>query len=214
MAAVYLYLPVPVLPPLRIDAALIAAQRQALGELPAQRATRYRTTFGLGAIDVQRLVVYRAIGDWFERVVAAGAEAKAACNWLGEDVLPACHELGIELAAFPLRPERLAGLLALVAEGATTLVAAKKVFRHLLAHDVEPSTALRELGLDRITDPATLQPAVAAAIAALPAAAEAVREGKDKAIDALKGHVMRATRGRADPALVDALLRSRIAGPK
>jgi aspartyl-tRNA(Asn)/glutamyl-tRNA(Gln) amidotransferase subunit B len=207
----YRYLTDPDLPPLCLDDATIAAARLDLGELPAQRAQRYRTTFGLADADVHRLVADRDVGDWFERVVAASADPKAACNWLLEDVLPACHARAIELAAFPLTPERLAALLQLVGTGAVTLLAAKKVFLHLLDHAVEPAAALHALGLDRIGDAATLQPLVDAAVAALPEAAAAVRAGKDKAIDALKGHVMRATRGRADAAMVDALLRRALA---
>ncbi len=209
----YRYLPDPDLPPLVIDEASIAEAQAALGELPAARSERYRAAFGLSEVDVRVLCSERAIGDWFEQAVAVGGEPKAVCNWIVADVLPAMHERNLDLATFPISPLRLASLLRLCDAGAVTLVAAKKVFRHLLEHDLEPAGALRALGLDRTTDPAVLQPFVLAAIAALPEAAAAVRAGKDKALDALKGHVMRASTGRADPAVVETLLRAAIAPP-
>jgi aspartyl-tRNA(Asn)/glutamyl-tRNA(Gln) amidotransferase subunit B len=207
----YRYFPDPDLPPLVLGDDLLAAARAALGELPAARAARYSAAFELPASAVETLVAERATGDWFERAVAAGADARAAANWTIGEVLPALHERGGALADFPLAPERLAALLALLASGALTQVAARRVFRHLLDHDQEPAHALRELGLDRLTDPALLDPLATAAVAALPEAAAAVRAGKEKALDALKGHVMRATRGRADPTAVDEALRRALA---
>ncbi len=208
----YRYFPDPDLPPLVLDDDAIASARASIGELPAGRAARYRATWALGEPAIEQLLGERATGDWFEQVVAAGAEPRAAANWVIGDVLPALGAHGGALATFPLSPARLAALLLLVADGTITQVAGKRVFAHLLAHDVEPAAAVRALALDRIADDATLRPLVLAAIAALPEAAAAVRAGKPKALDALKGHVMRATRGRADPAAVDTLLAANLVG--
>jgi aspartyl-tRNA(Asn)/glutamyl-tRNA(Gln) amidotransferase subunit B len=208
----YRYLPDPDLPPLIVDDDAVAAARSALGELPAARAARYREHFALPAPDVEALCAERAIGDWFEQVHAHGCAPKLAANWLVAEVLPAWRQRGGDLMAFPLTPDRLAELLALLAGGAITQVAARRVFAHLLDHGTTAAAAMRELGLDRITDPEALRPLVQAAIAALPEAAAAVRAGKPKALDALKGHVMRGTRGRADPAAVDALFAAALAG--
>jgi aspartyl-tRNA(Asn)/glutamyl-tRNA(Gln) amidotransferase subunit B len=206
LAPDYRYFTDPDLPPLVLDDATIEAARAAVGELPEARAARYREQFGLPDVAIEQLVAERATGDWFEQVVAAGSEPKTAANWLISDVLPALHARGGPLAAFPIAPARLAELLALLGNGTLTQATARGVFQHLLGHDQRPADAVRELGLDRISDPAVLGPLVEAAIAALPEAAAAVRAGKQKALDALKGHVMRATRGRADPAAVDQLL--------
>jgi aspartyl-tRNA(Asn)/glutamyl-tRNA(Gln) amidotransferase subunit B len=209
----YRYFPDPDLPPLAIDDALLARVQASVGELPAQRAERYRAAFGLSAVDVEQLLAERAIGDWFEQVVAAGSDAKAAANWTIGDVLPALHARGGALATFPIAPARLAELLRLLADGALTQTGAKRVFAHLLAHDMAPAQALRELGLDRITDASALRPLALAAIAELPEAAAAVRAGKTRALDALKGHVMRATRGRADPQVLDEVFTAHLRGP-
>ncbi|MFT7535305.1 MAG: aspartyl-tRNA(Asn)/glutamyl-tRNA(Gln) amidotransferase subunit B, partial [Hyphomicrobiaceae bacterium] len=208
----YRYLPDPDLPPLVVDEAFIQAQRELIGELPQQRRDRYKETHGLSDQDVTALAQDRQVGDWFEATVAAGAEAKSACNWLIEDLLPALRMRQLELDASPITPAALADLLALLADKTLTQKTSRLVFEHLLSHVVSPKQAIADLGLGRIADPAELQPLVNEAIAEKPEAARAVADGKDRAIDALKGLVMRKTRGRADPDVLDSLLRTTIAG--
>ena len=135
---------------------------------------------------------------------------KPASNWVMTDVLQAVREHRLELDELRVTPRRLAGLLELLGSKALTAAAAKKVFVHMHEHDTGAADAMRALGLERIADPGELQPLVDAAIAALPKAAEDVRNGVEKPLDALKGHVMRATRGRADPQVVDRMLRRAI----
>ena len=208
----YRYLPDPDLPPLVVDEAFIQAQREQIGELPQQRRDRYRETHGLSDQDVTALAQDRSVGDWFEATVAAGADAKAACNWLIEDLLPALRTRQLELDASPITPTALAEVLALLADKTLTQKTSRLVFDHLLSNKVSPKQAIADLGLGRIADPAELQPHVDEAIAEKPEAAQAVAAGKDRAIDALKGLVMRKTRGRADPEVLDSLLRTTIAG--
>lgn len=208
----YRYLPDPDLPPLVVDEAFIQAQRELIGELPQQRRDRYKEAHGLGDQDVTALAQDRKVGDWFEATVAAGADAKTACNWLIEDLLPALRTRQLELDASPITPAALADLLALLTDKTLTQKTSRLVFEHLLSHVVSPKQAIADLGLARIADPAELQPLVDEAIAEKPEAARAVADGKDRAIDALKGLVMRKTRGRADPDVLDSLLRTTIAG--
>jgi len=203
----YRYFPDPDLPPLVVDEAMIERQRRALGELPECRRTRYRTEFQLPEHDVVALTQDRAVGDWFEALAATGVEPKTASNWTIGEVLPAQRSLTTPLAEFPVPPARLCELLQLLARGALTQVSARKVFQHMLAQGGGAEAAMHELGLLRIVDRDVLKPLVAAATAALPEASAAVQAGKERALDALKGHVMRATKGRADPGTVDALLR-------
>ena len=202
----YRYFPDPDLPPLVVDESMIARQRAALGELPERRRERYRAAFQLPEHDIAVLTHDRAVGDWFEALVAAGIEPKTASNWTMSEVLPAQRELATTLADFPVSPPRLAELVQLLARGALTQVSARKVFQHMLTHGTGAEASMHELGLLRMVDRNTLRPLVAAAVVALPEAAAAVQAGKERALDALKGHVMRATKGRADPRTVDALL--------
>lgn len=208
----YRYLPDPDLPPIVLDEAFVAAQREQIGELPEHRRARYQEAYQLSDQDVAALAQDRAIGDWFELVVAAGADAKPACNWLIEELLPALRDRKLELAQSPISATALAELLALLKAKTLTQKTSRLVFAHLFDHPVSAKQAIEDLGLGKIADPAELQPLVDEAIAEMPAAARAVAAGTDRAIDALKGCVMRKTRGRADPELLDSLLRTTIAG--
>ncbi len=203
----YRYFPDPDLPPLVIDDATIARERAAIGELPDARRGRFREQYDLPEYDVALLTQERDVGDWFEALVAERIAPKTASNWVMSDVLPARNARGWSMAAFPIAPRGLAELLRMLEAGTLTQVAARKVFVHMVETGSSAADATRALGLARIADADSVQPLVDAAIAALPEAAAAVRAGKDRAIDALKGHVMRATKGRADPGLVDTLLR-------
>ncbi|MBL8748874.1 MAG: Asp-tRNA(Asn)/Glu-tRNA(Gln) amidotransferase subunit GatB [Planctomycetes bacterium] len=203
----YRYFRDPDLPPLVIDDATIARERGAIGELPDARRARFRSHYDLPDYDVALLTQERDVGDWFEALVAEGIAPKTASNWVMSDVLPARNARGASMATFPVEPRGLAELLRMLDAGTLTQVAARRVFAHMVDTRDSAADATRTLGLLRIADAASLEPFVAAAIAALPEAAAAVRAGKERAIDALKGHVMRATKGRSDPVLVDTLLR-------
>jgi aspartyl-tRNA(Asn)/glutamyl-tRNA(Gln) amidotransferase subunit B len=206
----YRYFPDPDLPPLLVDDALVAAQRQALGELPAARRARYRQQFQLPEHDVAVLTQDKALGDYFEALAAAAGEAKTASNWVMTDVLQALRERALHAAAFPVTAQALGELLCRVGSGELTLASARQAFRRMLDRGEDARAAIEALGLQRIGDAAVIAPLVEQAIAALPEAAAAVRAGRLRALDALKGHVMRSTRGRADPALLERLLRERL----
>ena len=208
----YRFLADPDLPPLRIDEPFIEAQRAQIGELPQQRRIRYNKTHGLNQQDVAALTQDRRTGDWFEATVAAGANAKFACNWLIEDLLPALRDRHLQLENSPITPQKLADLIDLLASKQITQKTSRLVFAHLLSNPVSPGQAVKDLGLGRISDPIEIQPLIDEAIAELPQAARAVANGNDRAIDALKGLVMRKSRGRADPDVLNSLLRKTIAG--
>ncbi|MCR9248199.1 MAG: Asp-tRNA(Asn)/Glu-tRNA(Gln) amidotransferase subunit GatB [bacterium] len=208
----YRYFPDPDLPPLVISEAWVESIRSQLGELPAARRARFASSYGLPEYDIGVLTQDRELGDYFEATVAAGSDAKAASNWIMTDVLAALREFGVPLEDLRVTPARLAALLELLSAKALTAVAAKKVFVDMHENDREPRASMQALGLERIAAPAMLQPLIDAAVAALPGAAADVRQGIDKPLDALKGHVMRATKGRADPHVVEQLLRTTIGG--
>jgi aspartyl-tRNA(Asn)/glutamyl-tRNA(Gln) amidotransferase subunit B len=203
----YRYFPDPDLPPLVLDDEFVETQRRAVGETPAARRLRYRRDLGLPEYDVGVLTQDRLLGDWFEAVVAGGAEPKTASNWVMTDVLQVLRERRTTLAELPVTPACLAGLLRMLDAGSLTVPGARQAFARMCERGEDAAAAVAGLGLQIITDSSMLDLLVAEAIAKLPAAAADVRAGRTKALDALKGHVMRATRGRADPRLVDALLR-------
>jgi aspartyl-tRNA(Asn)/glutamyl-tRNA(Gln) amidotransferase subunit B len=206
----YRYFPDPDLPPLVVHEEFVDDLRRQLPELPLARRERYRGVLGLPDYDVGVLSAHREFGDFFEALAEASGDAKAASNWMMTDVTHALHERGIGIATFPIAPARLAGLVQARLQGKLNNQAAKKVFARMLDTDEDAPTAIRALGLEQITDPAELGSLVEAAIEADPGSVESVQSGKLKALDALKGRVMQATRGRADPRVVDELLRDRL----
>ena len=210
MADDYRYFPDPDLLPLCCDESLIANERANLSELPAARRERYRTTFGLPEHDVTVLASERVLGDYFESLAIAAGEVKAASNWVMTDVLQAVKDRNLELENFPVKPAALGELLRSIARGELTMVSAKQAFARMLDRGEDAHTAIETLGLHKITEESVLAPLVAAAIAALPAATADIKRGQMRALDALKGHVMRATRGRADPTAVDRLLKQQL----
>ncbi|MGI8945448.1 MAG: Asp-tRNA(Asn)/Glu-tRNA(Gln) amidotransferase subunit GatB [Thermoleophilaceae bacterium] len=211
----YRYLPEPDLVPLVPGAEMLERARAALPELPAQRAERLERELGL-APDPARLLAYRTeLGDFFEATVAAGgagAEARAIANWVTGEVLARLEDAGSDPAGSGLEPAALAELVAMVGEGAIAQSAAKEVLDVLVAEGGEPRTIVTERGLGR-TGGDELASVVERAMAADPAAVESIRAGNDRAIGAITGAVMRETKGRADGAEVQRLVRERLAAP-
>ena len=198
---------------LRVEAAEIERLRTLAPELPLARARRFVDAHGLPAYDAAVLTEQRELADYFEETVAAGATAKAAANWIGNDVLRTIKERGEDLAAFRavLPPPRLAALLVLVAGGTLSSRLARDLFALLLTEAGEPAELARRHGLVQEADAGALG---AVAEAVLDANAGVVAEylaGKEKALTFLVGQLMKETKGRAQPQLAQQLLRDALA---
>jgi aspartyl-tRNA(Asn)/glutamyl-tRNA(Gln) amidotransferase subunit B len=202
----YRYFPDPDLPPLVITPERIARVRAALPELPAARAARFAREYGLPDYDVAVLLQDRHVADWFETVARGAGDAKLASNWVMGEVLRVLNESGGSIREFTLPPQELVGLLQALQAGRVSHQAAKKVFQQMLATGAGTEAALAMLGLEQQSDPAQLRPVVAQVLAENAPIVAELRAGKQKARHALKGLVMRATKGRANPAVVDTLL--------
>jgi len=197
----YRYFPEPDLVPLEPSTADVERLREALPELPGARIARFRDELGLATHDAVDLNATPAIAAYFEDVVAAGADPKAASDWVRNQ--PGAVE--------SVPPARLAELIGLIGAGAITATIAKQVYALL---EAEPGASPAELverdGLATVGDSSELDALVAQAIEANPALVEQFRGGKDGVINALVGQVMKQTRGRADARQVQELLRSRL----
>ncbi len=204
----YRYFPEPDLPPLEIDAALIEAERRALPELPDARRARLAAAHGLPAHDLTVLLADAAVADYFEAVATACGDAKAASNWTMTEVLRALRERELPVERFPVPPATLAALIRAVADGEVSRQAGKKVFARMLQTGEDTAAAIAALDLGQISDRQTLDPVVRQVLADNAAAVDDYRRGVGKAFHALKGKVMRATGGRANPSVVDDLLRA------
>jgi aspartyl-tRNA(Asn)/glutamyl-tRNA(Gln) amidotransferase subunit B len=210
----YRYFPEPDLVPLAPTEEMLAAARDALPELPAQRRERYRDELGLADGVATQLAFEAELGAYFERVLEAatdGAEAKAVANWVTGELAAELREAGEEDPA-TVEPGALATLVGMVQAKRVTHGAAKEVLAELVARGGDPADIVEAKGLAQISDSGELEAAVERAIEANPDAAERVRDGNAKAIGPIVGAVMKETKGRADGGEVTKLIREKLHG--
>jgi aspartyl-tRNA(Asn)/glutamyl-tRNA(Gln) amidotransferase subunit B len=202
----YRYFPDPDLPPLVLDAVWLAARREELPELPAQQRERLMARYGIPAYDAGVLVGVPALADHFEAVVAAGAEAKAAANWVMTEAMGVWNESGVLEVGAP----RLAALIALVQGGAVSHQSARKVYALLRTDPGEPSVLAERLGVVQVGDTGKLGAWVDEVLAAHPAEVARYKGGEQKLIGFFTGQVMKRSGGKADPKGVAPLLLDRL----
>jgi aspartyl-tRNA(Asn)/glutamyl-tRNA(Gln) amidotransferase subunit B len=203
----YRYFPEPDLPPVLVAADRIERIRAALPELPAARRRRLIEVMGLPDYDAGQLTQSRAASDYFEAVVAAGAPAKAASNWIMGELSRALNQHGAEIAASPVDPARLAGLIALVEKGTISGSMAKGVFEKMFASNLAADAIVAAEGLAQIDDDTQIVALVAAVLAANAGPVADYRGGKASAFGFLVGKVMKAAAGKANPKRVNELLK-------
>jgi aspartyl-tRNA(Asn)/glutamyl-tRNA(Gln) amidotransferase subunit B len=213
----YRYFPDPDLPPLVIDPAWIERVRAALPELPEAMKARFARDHALPATDAGTLTASRELAAYFEATAkASGGEAKVVANWVLGEVSAALHKADLDIARSPVSPAQLAGLLARIADGTISGKIAKDVFDALWAGEAQgPAAAdaiIEKRGLKQISDAGAIEKIVAEVIAANAAIVAEVRAGKEKAFNALVGKVMAASKGRANPAQVNAILKQKLGG--
>jgi aspartyl-tRNA(Asn)/glutamyl-tRNA(Gln) amidotransferase subunit B len=206
----YRYFPEPDLPPLFVGREWVEELRARLPELPDVRRERYEATFGLSRYDAELLSTEPATATFFEATIAAGADPKKAANWIQNDLARLRAETGEDGR---VEPDQLAELIGLVDSGTIGGSAAKQVLEASFRTGRTPRTLVDELGLAQVSDAGALEAAVHAAIQSQPSAAADYRAGKVTAINFLKGQVMKTTRGKANPAVVEELLREALGSP-
>ncbi|MGH7561141.1 MAG: Asp-tRNA(Asn)/Glu-tRNA(Gln) amidotransferase subunit GatB [Gemmatimonadales bacterium] len=205
----YRYFPDPDLPPLVLSREWIEEIRRELPELPAARRARLMAQHALPAYDAGVITAERAIADYFEAVVAEGADPKAAANWVMGEALTGYNETG----AFGVPPASLAALLRLVRDGTVSHQAAKRVFAEVLARGGEPRAVAERLGLVQVRDEHALERWVDEVLEAHPKEVARYRAGEDKLLGFLTGQVMRKSQGKADPKGVQPVLVRKLATP-
>ena len=208
----YRYFPEPDLVPLVMDPAWVEEVRAGLPELPGARVARFTEQYGLSRADAVVLGGAGALARFYEEVVGHGVDAKLAANWTMGEYLAHLNAAGLEPGHGHVTPERLAKLACLVAEGIVSTSAAKDVFAKMIDERAEPEAIVESHGLGQISDSAQLEAAVAEVVAGNPAQVEQYRGGKPQVIGYLVGQVMKVTGGRANPKLVNELLRKALNG--
>ena len=202
----YRYFPEPDLAPFTVSEEYIEDIRKTLPELPDERRERYIANLGLSSTDAQYMTNDKDTSDYFEKVVAAGADPKASVNWIMGEFASQLSNAGIEIAKAPVTPENLAKLLALIAKGTISGKIAKKVFAEMWKDGADPEEIVKAQGLVQISDTGALKELVVKVIANNPKAVEDFKAGKKKAVGALVGQIMKETKGKANPKVINELL--------
>jgi len=204
----YRYFPDPDLPDLHIESAEIDKARQSLPELPAAKSRRYVDELHLTAYDAESLTEDPGVARFFEAALLHHANAKALANWINNDL---ARELGgRRIDSLHVTPQSLAELVALIDRGTISGKIAKDVFAEMAATGTSPGTVVAQKGLTQVTDTALIEAAADQAIAANPAAVAQLEAGKANALGYLVGAVMKQTGGKANPKLVNEILRRKL----
>ena len=213
----YRYFPDPDLPPLAIDRAWIERVKAGMPELPQAMKARFEQQYGLPDYDATMLTASRETAVYFEDTVSAGAvEPKTVANWVLGEVSAALNRGEIEIARAPVAPAALAGLLKRIADGTISGKIAKDVFDAMWAGEAAGNDAadaiIAKKGLTQISDEGAIEKLVDDVLAANAAIVAEFRAGKDKAFNSLVGKAMAASKGKANPAQVNAILKRRLGG--
>jgi aspartyl-tRNA(Asn)/glutamyl-tRNA(Gln) amidotransferase subunit B len=207
----YRYFPDPDLLPLVLDDAFMADCEASLPELPDAKRARYEG-LGIPAYNAAVLTAEVEPARWFDRLLAGGAEPKAASNWAISTVFGALKARGLDIDAPNNAPEASAAILALIADGTISNSAAKQVLEHVLDSGADPAAAVDALGLRQVSDTGALEAAIAEVMAANADKVAEYRGGKDKLFGFFVGQTMKATGGKANPGVVNALLKAALDG--
>lgn len=209
----YRYFPEPDLPPLVISDSWLERVRAGLPELPAAKKARYQRDYDLSAYDAGVLVADRDVADFFEQTLAVYAkDPKSVANWVTNEVLRVVGQ-GTPLAELAVKPAGLAELVELIDDETISTKIAKQVFKQILATGESPAHIVASKGLEQISDPDKVAELVREVMEKNPKQVEQFRAGKDKLMGFFVGKVMGASRGKANPRVVNEVLASMLAGP-
>jgi aspartyl-tRNA(Asn)/glutamyl-tRNA(Gln) amidotransferase subunit B len=207
----YRYFPDPDLLPLVLDPDWVEEIRASLPELPDAKKERFVSEYGLSADDASVLVAEKETALFFERV-ARGRDPKAAANWVMGDLFGALNRMGISVEQSPVSAEQLGALIDLIADGTISGRLAKEVFAEMVASGADPAKIVEAKGLRQVTDSAAIEAAIDEVLAAHADKVAGYRAGRDKLYGFFVGQIMRVTQGKANPALVNQLLKQKLVG--
>jgi aspartyl-tRNA(Asn)/glutamyl-tRNA(Gln) amidotransferase subunit B len=203
----YRYFPDPDLLPLELDDAFLEEARASLPELPDAKRRRYEEALGISAYNADVLTADVETARWFERMLDEGAPAKQAANWVMSELFGALNRLGKTIVESPVSPKQAAELVALVADGTLSGSLAKQVFEVMLETGQDAGLIVEERGLKQTSDTGAIEAEIAKIMAANADKVAEYRGGKDKLFGFFVGQTMRAMAGKANPGVVNELLK-------
>ncbi|RLJ69792.1 aspartyl/glutamyl-tRNA(Asn/Gln) amidotransferase subunit B [Hydrogenivirga caldilitoris] len=208
----YRYFPDPDLLPLKLEESWIEEIRNTMPELPHQRLERLLSQYGISEYEAKIFVQNKELGDFFEEAVSHLQEPKLIANWLLNDLLGLLNEKQIPLENSPVSPEGLAELVKLIKDNVISTKIGKEVIRDMVDSGKRASQIVEEKGLKQITDESSIRQIVEEVVKQFPEEAQRYRQGEDKLIGFFVGQVMKSTKGKANPKLVNQLLREVLKG--
>ncbi|TAL32946.1 MAG: Asp-tRNA(Asn)/Glu-tRNA(Gln) amidotransferase subunit GatB [Spirochaetes bacterium] len=201
----YRYFPEPDLPPVIIDQAYIDAIRSRLPELPAERRARFVAEYGIPPYDAEVLTSVKQLADYYESVVREGVNAKKASNWIMVELMARLDDPE-KIFDFIVKPAQLAGLLKLIDDTTISGKIAKTVFEEMVSTGGDPESIVKEKGLVQVTDTSAIEAIVDKVLAENAQSVADFRSGKGKALGFLVGQVMKESKGKANPQMVNEIL--------
>ena len=208
----YRYFPDPDLLPLELEDSFLEECRASLPELPDAKRARYVNALGLSAYNASVITADVETARWFEALLVAGADPKAGSNWLTSELFGALNRLGKNIDACPVSPEQGAQLLGLVADGTLSGSLAKQVFEIMLESGDDPAKIVEERGLKQTSDTGAIEAVIAEVLSANADKVAEYRSGKDKLFGFFVGQTMKAMAGKANPGVVNQLLKKALDG--
>ncbi|MGC6484337.1 MAG: Asp-tRNA(Asn)/Glu-tRNA(Gln) amidotransferase subunit GatB [Candidatus Puniceispirillales bacterium] len=207
----YRYFPDPDLLPLQLDGAWVEQIRTTLPELPDALKARLISEYGLSPYDATVLSEDRDTAAFYE-AVAAGRDAKLAANWMTVELFGALNKAGKSLAESPVSPEALGALVGLISDGTISGRIAKDVFAEMVETGGDPAVIIEEKGLKQVSDTGAIEAMIDEVLAANQDKVEEYRGGKDKLFGFFVGQVMKASKGQANPGMVNQMLKGKLDG--
>ena len=206
----YRYLPDPDLLPVVLSESQVAEWKSLLPELPNLRQERLVQEYAIPDYDAGVLVADKAVADFFEAAAKASGNPKAASNWVMTEVLRGLKEKDIEIGAAKITPVALGGLIKLVDAKTINMTGAKEIFAHLFEQGGDPNQVVKEKGLAQVSDTSAIEAFADQAIAANEKSVASYRAGKEAALQFLVGQVMKLSRGKANPGMVQEILKKKL----
>lgn len=206
----YRYFPDPDLVPLQLNEDWIEGFRSSLPELPAVRARRLITEYGLPEYDAGVITTSKGMADYFETCLKRFNEPKTVSNWVMGELTRELNNSGTDITASPVSPERLVDLLAMVDKGVISLKVARDIFPDLYRSDKTPQQMVREKGLTQVSDEGALEKMIDEVLSKNPTQVTQFKEGKQQVLGFLVGQVMKVSGGKANPGKVNELLKKKL----
>ncbi len=207
----YRYFPDPDLLPLKLEVAFVDGIKKTLPELPDEKKARFISEYGLKAYDASVLVAEKSSADFYEKV-AKGRDGKLAANWVTGELFGALNKLGKSITESPVSAEALGGLVDLISNQTISGRTAKEVFEEMVASGKPAAQIVEEKGLKQVSDTGAIEKAIDDILAANADKVAEYKSGKDKLFGFFIGQVMKATGGKANPAMLNELLAKKLKG--